>query len=131
LSIIPFWIDAALVTHNPIFLWSHYWSTIPIHNYFETLTSFADYFNIFMTQAIPVSLAILVLLLLKFPKHLEYAVFIILAIGYEWGNNLAMTYLPAITFSAAVAMPLVSYEWNLIERGKKLLGLEFKHEPTA
>jgi hypothetical protein len=46
-----------------------------------------------------------------------------MAIVYEWGNTLTITYLPALLLSTALAMPIVSCEYNLIERGKKWLGL--------
>jgi hypothetical protein len=123
LSIVPFWIATVVVTHDPIYLWSHYWATIPVHNYIYTLIKPSAYFGIFMTEGMYVYVAILVMLLLKFPKHLEYATFIIMAIVYEWGNTLTITYLPALLLSTALAMPIVSCEYNLIERGKKWLGL--------
>jgi len=125
-SIIPWWIIATVITHNPIYLWSHYIATTWIWSYFNSLTTFSGYASLFIQQAIPIFIALFILILLKFPKHLEYAAYILIAVAYEWGNTLEVTYLPAMIFSVALVMPLVSYEYNLIERGKKWLGLDTK-----
>ena len=126
LSIIPWWIITSEVTHQPLYLWTHYWNQMYLHNSIDVINSFSNYFNIFMLQSMPLYVAIFIMLLLKFPKHLEYAVFLLMAMAYEWGNTLSTTYLPSILCSAALAMPLVSYEWNLIERSKKWFGLSEK-----
>ena len=129
LSIIPFYIITVLVTHQPLYLWTHYEAQIPIHNFIYTLNDLGSYFNIFMTMGMPLFLAILVLLCLKPIKYAEYIAFLAMGIFYEWGMGLSITYLPAMLCSAALAMPLVVKEFNLIERGIKWMGLE--NEPIS
>lgn len=79
--------------------------------------------NIIMTLGMPVYLIIGVLLLLKGWKHLAVAVFFVMGMFYAWATGLGLTHTTTMLYAGALAAPLVSYEWNLLVRGKKLLGI--------
>jgi hypothetical protein len=121
LSILPFYIATIVVTHNPLYVWQHYAAQIPVHNYIYTLNNLPNYINILFSLGTPVFLAIAVLLLSKFKKYPAYAIFTIIGLLYAWGAGLGMTQTTAMLYVGVITMPLVSYEFNLIERSKKWL----------
>ncbi len=116
LSIIPFWFYALYATGDFLYIWKHYTSGMYIHDWIYTLYSFTDVLLLFVSLGIFLLLLMTVPLFKYWKKYIDYLTFFVVAMIYAWGAGMGMTHMANLVFVGAMLLPLVVYEFNIIER---------------
>lgn len=119
LSILPFYITTVVVTHDPLYVFTHFldqgylWTYSYDITYLSSpMTAFATLWNLGM----PFYLAMTVPILWYFKKYPVEATYWIVTMAYAWCAGAAYTHLPCLHYSGALVWPLIADKWHLVDR---------------
>jgi hypothetical protein len=119
LSILPFYIATVIITKDPMYLITHYYAQIPIHNYVYTLNTLQDYLIIMVQLGMPLWLLMTLPVFRHIKRHLPYVVFYVMTLAYAWGTGLGLTHMTAMVYGGALIFPLVCSDFDWMSRLQK------------
>jgi hypothetical protein len=111
-SILPYYFTTVHVTGDLFYPFTHYLTTVWVHNDMYTLFNPLKYpdlgFIVFVILTIPI--------LYLYKKYPVYATFWLVAMLYGCGTGLGVTHLSCLVYAGALALPLIAGRFHLLER---------------